>query len=302
VLRLVRYGVISGRISPVRSGQVVAVERVPAGAVSRTFRTNVNNLGEFRLFGLPPSRYVVAALNGSTETRFQLGLVFYGSSGQPHEFVITGGEEYEGIDVFTAPSESFGLSGTVLAPEVETSFPLTLQLVSADHPSVVLWTRLVRSREGFRIENVLPGAYDLIAVGMPEGRPRLFGRIRCLVDAPGVDNLVIPMGPARDVEAAPGLEPAGAIRGRVERTDATPRLAVVLIDVTPGRASPVRVMFTDADAEFGFGDLPPGQYSVAVHSATDRAGRWAPASGGTSAVVQISPGETKVVEIRIAGR
>ena len=73
VFRLVRYGVISGQVPGARGGAVVAYEKVPHGRIARVYRGTVDGAGEYRIFGIPPGRYVLGTLNTNTGSGLQRG-------------------------------------------------------------------------------------------------------------------------------------------------------------------------------------------------------------------------------------
>ena len=84
-----------------------------------------------------------------------------------------------------------------------------------------------------------------------------------------------------------GFQPPGVIYG------AAPGASVIVLrDVTPGRESPVRAVFTNSD-EFQFDTLPPGQYCVTTRLADDAIVRWTPEARCRNRIVELAPGESK---------
>src|SRR6185295_10245981 len=116
LVRLVRYGVITGRVSPASAGGVSVLEEVPEGVVARRFVATANSAGEYRAFGLPPGRYVVGTVSR--------GLRLHPNNAQPREFSISGGEDYDRIDLSNPQTESFAVTGTVRSPEPVSTHPV----------------------------------------------------------------------------------------------------------------------------------------------------------------------------------
>ena len=84
------------------------------------------------------------------------------------------------------------------------------------------------------------------------------------------------------------FHPPGSIHGT-----ATSGNSVVLRDMTPGRESPVQAVLISTNSGFRFEHLAPGQYCVTTQSSIDPIPHWAPESGCTTPIINLSPGESK---------
>jgi hypothetical protein len=374
LVRLIRYGVIAGRLLPASTGGVSILEQVPAGTLPRRFAATSNAAGEFRAFGLPPGRYVVG-----TTTR---GLSLYPTNAQPREFSISGGEEYDRIDVSNpqAQAESFAVAGAMRSAEPVSSYMVVL--ISPDRPSLSHASRLFTGP--FSLPNILPGFYEvLVSAGLPTA-PQRYGRMRFSVTGQAVENLEVPVtnGPTAEFSVQSGacpqeatvatvtlslleawttptgvgarvsaplvdgktarferlfpsryqvsvrdaaggcygvtdrildlsgaaaaprsivLKPAPSIQGRVIPTNPSAPVSVVLRDLEPGRESPVQVVFARTGDPFSFPNLAPGRYCLALHANEESSGRWAPESGCAANRLDLSPGDTPEIELRVSG-
>jgi len=367
LVRLVRYGVITGRVSPASAGGVSVLEEVPEGVVARRFVATANSAGEYRAFGLPPGRYVVGTVSR--------GLRLHPNNAQPREFSISGGEDYDRIDLSNPQTESFAVTGTVRSPEPVSSY--LVAVVSPDRPALIHARIAVTGP--FRFPDILPGTYDvLVSAGLPPG-PQLYGKMRFSVAAQAVENLEVPVQPGRTAEfsvqsgaclqgavvtlslleawttgaaasvsaelvvgkttrfdrlfpsryqvsvrdsagscygvtdrildlsgaSAPLrsviLKSAASIHGKVGATNLPASVSVVLRDMEPGRESPVQAVFVRSGDPFGFQNLAPGRYCLAVHSNEESSERWAPESGCASNRLDLSAGDTPEVDLPITG-
>jgi hypothetical protein len=370
-LRLIRHGSIAGRGSA-----VTVIERVPDGIAPRTFSGNTDRSGAFRVFGLPPALYAVqgrTARDGAPH----VGLV--PPLNAPSELAISGGIDYEGL-TFAAPDTAIAVEGRVDTSAIAEPLRIVLSLVDTSEPTLRLWSRSLATDRMFRIENVLPGSYELRAVGTVGLRAVAFGRMPFTAGVHDLGDLMMTMtrglslelrledeqprpsqacgGEARatltlldywtfDVEKpaivtrgtpvridglAPAryrvmaravrgecpspevtldlsaaheppvrhalvLRPPARLQGRVRAAPARVRVAVVLSDITPGRTSPVQVLFTTAGEPFEFDDLADGRYHLKVHDASSP--RWSPDMPAEEPFTfRIAAGDIKTVDIQ----
>lgn len=244
LVRLIRYGVIAGRAP---AGGVSVIEQVPEGYIARRFVATATNAGEYRAFGLPPGRYVVG-----TSTR---GLALHPSNAQPREFSISGGEDYDRVDVSNAQIESFDVAGMVRSPEAASSY--IVFVVSPDRPGLSLSTRVFTGP--FRFPNILPGTYEvLVSAGLPPS-PQLYGRLRFSVAGQAVENLEVPVSPGRSAEFS--------VQSGTCPQDATVTLSVLEAWTTPtGVGAKVSTALVEGKTA-RFERLFPGRYQVSVRDA-----------------------------------
>ena len=205
VLRLIKYGVISGHItSPQRVGSATAIEQVPEGQIPRTFSGTVNANGDFRIYGIRPGRYQLAVpLTNSIR-----GLALYPNNSRSREFVFTGGEEYA-IPDFTVSSEgTSSISGKVTGPGPPQLF--SVALVESAHPSIRLIVAPTSEGGAFHFDGILPGTYDLVATGSltPVPVQSFFAHTRLVLNSQKVDNLELALKPGHSVVFTAAANPA----------------------------------------------------------------------------------------------
>jgi hypothetical protein len=200
VLRLIKYGVISGHItSPRRGGTVVAIEQVPRNHLPRSYSGMINPAGEFRIFGIPPGRYVLAApfTSANTLPGVVRGMALYPTNAKPREFDIAGGEQYEVADFVVQPGGLSTISGTVSSPAGPQIY--NVAIVASDYPSIQMQLTLTATDGTFKLDNFHPGSYDLYASG-PLAPPSFFAHLRLELNSQNVENLDIRLQPGRAVE------------------------------------------------------------------------------------------------------
>jgi hypothetical protein len=299
---LVRHGIIAGRTVPPGSAQIVAVETVPAGVEPRQFpATRDENSAEFRVFGLPPGSYILAAANGRSDGAPRHGVVVYPGAPRPRAFTIAGGEEYLDIEMPIPSGDAFAVRGRMVVPDDGTRDPVSLRLRATDHPWALVWSRLLRSNEPILIEHVVPGRYELTGTVGFGAAQRLSGKVVFDLDRPGLDDLELPLepvhAPAAKTAAIRAPDP-GAIRGHVPGASAP--VFVVLTDRTPGRTSPIRAALVRPGGDFAFVTLEPGRYHVAAHPAASSGARWVSPSR-ESDPIDLPAGESRSIDVRFGG-
>jgi hypothetical protein len=183
------------------SGTVVAVEQVSEGQIPRSYSATFTATGEFRIFGIPPGRYLLATLfvgnnNGQGTSR---GFALYPDNTKPREFVISGGDQYDAIE-FVVPSGSMSsISGKIVAPSGPQIYTLTM--VVSEHPTLRVMIALTAQDGTFRFDNIFPGTYDLYASG-PVNPPSYFAQMHLVLNSQNLENMEIRLQPGRSVEFA----------------------------------------------------------------------------------------------------
>jgi hypothetical protein len=203
VFRLIRYGVLAGRVVPAQTGGVVLIERIADGMVPRTSVASTNRDGEYRFFNIAPGRYVLGKTTISGGTAAQRGLVLHPNNNRPREFTFYGGEEYLNEDVQVPQGPSFAIAGRVQQPPAGTNSSHMVLLVSPDYPTLRIANSPASAATGvFRFENMLPGTYDLLVSGFAprEGVPAQFGRTQVSVISQDLEDIVLTMEAARTAE------------------------------------------------------------------------------------------------------
>jgi hypothetical protein len=263
VLRLIKYGVISGHITLPRTGCcATAVEQVTEGQIPRTFSGLIGATGDFRIYGIAPGRYqLTVPLFDSTAPKLLRGMVLYPDPSRPREFVITGGEEYS-IPEFTIPSNNTSsIRGKVTGPGTPQIFSLTL--VESAHPSIRLMSALTAEGGAFHFDNILPGTYDLFATGplKPVQAPSIFAQTRLVLNSQKVDNLELELKAGRSVEftatANPACIPEGSLTLQAIGTWAFTRDLKLTATISPTK--PARIE-----------NVAPGPFNVSAQSSSEK--------------------------------
>ncbi len=211
--RLRRFAVMAGRVS-FEDGEPAMNIRVEA---YREYRNHLrhgysvaasattNDRGEYRMFGLQPGSYVVAATDETpavASEREQNAAVlrytttFYAHSTKLSEAVpvrLEYGQEISGIDVFLMRVRKVKVRGHVisgLSGEPVGSASIALQRLDAHNTAsiaVAVHATFDRDKQ-FEIRDVTPGTYVIWANGA-DGDKMLMGRARLTVGASDVDNV-----------------------------------------------------------------------------------------------------------------
>jgi Carboxypeptidase regulatory-like domain len=202
LFRLIPSAVISGRVldeegQPLQLAVVTATREVynegkRVFSAEATFQTN--DLGEFRLFGLPPGKYLVSAVDRSEkferggflwqeptqdsgEPELGYAKIYYPGTVDPARaspLVVKAGEEISSIQFLLRQVRVYRVRGHVynlISPQRRNGTQLTL------FPNEIApdWDAAQQAFSdpgdgSFEIRNVLPGSYILIAHSFDEGK------------------------------------------------------------------------------------------------------------------------------------
>jgi hypothetical protein len=149
-------------------------------------------------------------------------------------------------------------------------------------------TAPVAERKPVTIGRLAPARYQVSVKSAGGGCSGTTGRLLDLTQESAPGPVVVP------------LEPPARIYGHVECAGDPSELAVALMPMG-GKDSPAQIVFTGADGQFSFDDLPPGQYFVTARPAAEQAGLSTTKSRAGRETIELSPGESKLMELRVAG-
>lgn len=181
-------------------------------------RTSTNDLGEYRLYGLPPGRYFVKTLETGPRTPIRkpagapLGEQYvptcYPGVTDVRQAAIVDvpeGTEVRGIDITTLRKRAFRVRGKILGMDRTAHFA-RLEVEPIDTGFDVAYTpreAMADQQGNFDINGIIPGAYMLSATFMREGKS--YAALRGIeignADLEGVSLAV-----------SPGLEVQGRVR------------------------------------------------------------------------------------------
>jgi hypothetical protein len=202
LFRLVPWGIIAGRVldedgEPLPWAQVSALREIYSGGkhrLSTEALVPTNDLGEYRLFGLKPGRYLVSAKykaglhvvgkgevqeDANDDSGPEFMPIYYGGSPDPARastITLKAGEEIPSVEILLQPVEMFRIRGrvyNVVAGRRSNAGVIVqleqrngnLLLSSPDRQIIV-----ENSDGSFEIPKVLPGSYTLSALWFEDGR------------------------------------------------------------------------------------------------------------------------------------
>jgi hypothetical protein len=213
--RMVPPGVITGTIydqdgDPVTGSQVTAFRVAGSGAhrqVSGGDSGQTNDLGEYRIWGLQPGKYLVAALYQPPQTdpgqpTDEVYLpTFHPSTpdtSQAAEVEVQAGAETSGIDVDLRQAHAVVVRGRVMPDSPVKALrgiyvSLTPRGAEASY-SLSNYGGSVQNDSGdFEIRGVPPGPYNLSAF-LNDGKRQLYGRITVEVGDANLDGVTFVLG------------------------------------------------------------------------------------------------------------
>lgn len=280
-VRLLRYGVMDGKVANVRGeaiagkvmapgGQTVGATRITVLAkqsgseVFRSFRNaSLDENGHYRFFDLPPGQYELGIwYYGINEGA---GMRLYPDNVNPRIFTVAGGEVYNNLNFLIAPEPQYEVSGTVALPDPKAKFALSLG--KPEQPALPVAIAFTKEDGSFQFGKVPAGTYDLLASGPTGGYTEFestlgkgtayFARMRIQVSGPST-GLSVAVSEARSINVtlgAHGSEPFPA---------SCPKNAAVTL--TP--LDPWGMAFFDARGQAVFSkeqtikNLAPGRFRV----------------------------------------
>lgn len=224
-VRLLRYGVMAGRVTNIRGEAVAGIVRAPYGQTigatrltvlakqpgSEEFRpvrdTSIDDEGHYRFFDLPPGQYELGMwYYGINEGS---GMQLYPDNTNPRIFTIVGSEVYNDLNFLIAPTAAYKLSGTVALAAPGTKFALALGV--PDQPAFPIAIALAGDDGSFHFDKVPAGTYDLFAAGPTGGygafdsvlndkAEPLFARMRIQVAGSDMTGIAVTVAPARSLD------------------------------------------------------------------------------------------------------
>jgi hypothetical protein len=201
VFRLIPAGVIAGRIldedgEPLPSVEVSALREVYTEGqrnLSTTTIVETNDLGEYRLFGLPPGRYFVSALymhwnrfgdnasepadpvDASSQGYARMYYPGTPDAAKANTIVVKTGEDVPSVEMLMRQIPVYRIRGHVFnqithKPGVGTSVILVPKTAGHESDFTDQQATVQKPDGSFEIAEVLPGSYVLITYYFDEGR------------------------------------------------------------------------------------------------------------------------------------
>jgi len=271
-LKLTPQSVISGKVldeegDPVENVTIQVLLPVGRGSSRRLQKiddTETNDRGEFRIPGLGPGTYILAAdrpdadfgRDQSGQAEEEYVPTFYPGvtellSAVPVQLVA--GQETSGRDFQLRKAKVYRLSGRVVRAGSSQNIQLTLLPRDPAKPmtSFAPLHTTMRPDSSFAMRGVQPGSYDLTAMRM-EGRQQLLGRLPVEVTG-NVDGLTFPVGES--------VEFTGLVQIDDDRRAVLTRTLVLLFPWGGPPQVPLSAMIEE-DGSFRIGGVPRDLYRL----------------------------------------
>ena len=266
--RLIHNAAFTGMIrdragSPVAGVMVFALPKngpggptPPAGNFRGGNQATSDERGNFRLFGIAPGHYMIAASYGaSTVAMGQTGeakaaagagsgVMFYPSTAQPQVYTVAGGEDFSNLIFTLGQTALFTVSGSVEAPPKPDQ--IWLALAPSSQPAIASVVTVAKADGAFEFNGVAPGEYQLFAAGpsrgrnsqgaMLEAKPR-FARRELSVSGQNVEGLSIQLQPGKEATVGIHSDPACSAAAKLTLVALEDWAAIIgrTVDAGPGK-------------------------------------------------------------------
>jgi hypothetical protein len=256
--KLMPQAVITGKVvdedgEPVPHTMVQVLRRTagarqPMGMMGMS----ANDVGEFRLAGLAPGRYLLRAehrgsmygaappVSEAKDGEGTLGYVptFYpgvSDEAAATEIAVAAGQQLSGMDIRLRKARVFQVSGKIQgAPAGSNRIQVSLQPRRTGRGGGTMFGfgggGNVKPDGTFTLASVLPGSWDAVAISVESGRPQMLGRAPVTVTNANVENVVILAGSPIEVSGRVVLE---GDPGQPEASKAAPTGQVILQPLHP---------------------------------------------------------------------
>jgi len=270
-MKVVPLGAISGRVldadGDAVSGAVVSAIRSffanGKRAIERLNRARTNDLGEYRLYDLPPGRYFIAAAipnfmpAASASSDDDTGLIYYQNAtdlGSASPLDLSAGSALSGIDLFAAKVRRTTLNGTILNPPTSNSVMVYLMPRDSSLPLKFIRQDAEYHPETgkFEIHGVAAGAYVLVANASGTSR-RFSARQPLVVTGAETQDVALALSPALDLH--------GHVRVEGQSVLNLSNLEVALQSGDEGIAASSQV---GPDGSFTITNVVPNNYVLSV--------------------------------------
>jgi hypothetical protein len=257
VVRMIKGGVISGRVmdesaAPVAGQTVILLRELSNGSFVRgESATHADIQGAYRLFGLLPGRYAVAAVSSMSQL-----------------LSIVAGEEHSNIDLTVPTTLSTNIDGRV--ERVPGEGTVMLALLPRDLPAAPI-AKVVMDRDGaFHFRGVPAGSYVLFSAAPSLGTSGLagilgpnpaFARVELEASGESAQNVRLQMQAGRTVSFQ--------LTGRDKKPACSPSGTLLLTSLEAWGVQADRRAEVVAAAPVAMRDLAPARYAARVTGLRD---------------------------------
>lgn len=252
--KLVAHGVIAGRVlddegDPVSNATVQALKWSYIRGKKQlggSQGASTNDLGEYRLFGLAPGKYVLSAtargnmmMVESVRVRAEeaYALTYYPSAlgvegATPIE--TTPGSQLRGLDVRLRKVSSVGIKGRVVSPpEVKSLRNVTIMMMPKTESigSVGMgrnFSRPSNAQGDFVMNRVTPGTY-VVSAQIQENGQNFFGTTTVDVGTAPVEGVVLALGTGIEVHGTLKVEGSGPLKPADIRLNLIPKSVTTMM-------------------------------------------------------------------------
>ena len=318
LFQMTPHGVVTGRVvdedgEPVPAVRMQALRyRYPQGRrqMAEYGESGTNDIGEYRIAGLPPGRYYIGA---SPRRSYEHGMQAAGA--QPEEeysttfFPGTGDVAAAAAVDVAAGSQLRGLDLTLRRRRTVYVRGRVAGWQSSGRQRVMLFLRPrgaaapsmnrpggVDPNGNFEFRGVAPGSYTLVAAVPERGRGGLTARLPVEVGNANLENISLTLNPPLNV--------AGRVRADSQTPVSLARVEVSLRALEPVMSGPstpsARVQ---ADGTFSFASVSPDEYMVTLSGLPDGFYVKVVAAGGQNVLlsgIDLNPGNAGGVEILLS--
>jgi len=270
-IKVVPLGVIAGRVLDADGdavpGAVVSAIRSffmnGKRTIERLNRVKTNDLGEYRLYDLPPGRYYLAAAitnflpADSPPSDEDSGLIYYQNAtdlGSATPLDLTAGSTLNSIDLFSARVRRTTINGTILNPPAGNSVMVYLMPRDSSLPlKFIRQDAEYHAETGkFEIHGVAPGAYVLVANSSGTSR-RFFARQPLAVTGAETQDVALALSPALDLHGHVRVEGQGVLN-----------LSTLEVALQSREEGPAGSSQTGPDGSFTLANIVPDTYVLSV--------------------------------------
>ncbi len=289
VFKLTPQGVVTGRVVDEDGDPMAHVmlqcqsyrynngkkQLMPAGMA------NTNDLGEYRIFGLPPGRFYVSAFLQSFQQQgaavdpkktFEEGYapVYYPNASNAEAAApleITPGAQLRGIDLTLTKTRTVRLRGVVTVAGTNKPVRANVSLMGRESTGMAMnraFGRGVDDKGNFEIHSVVPGSYVLIAQTYEDNKQSL-AKVPVEVGTSNIDGLQIVVNPAADLTGRVLIE--NNAESHADNNGAT--FNVSLQSKVPGPFGGGGSAQADKDGAFRIRNVMPDAYTVNMYGLRD---------------------------------
>ncbi len=325
--RLTPWSVIAGHIrfddAEPANGVLVQIFQDAYSRGRRAFRlvsfNRTNDRGEYRIPGLAPGAYYIAASYdrplaaefrehdaadeaGKPLPQFRYATTFYPGAQKLSEALpvhVASAQESSGVDIFLQPVRTVSIRGVAVSgldgQEIK-SPSISLRRLSGDErTSINAAVSLTPRNSGFELRGVTPGPYLLVADTLQEGK-RLFARVPVVVTDANIDDMRVLLLPERAWRGSVSVSDAPNLRRANLRVLLEPRS-----DLNPIASADVR-----NDGTFTINVVPDEVYDTYIVNAPDEvyldSVRVANSTVGPEGLSGQMAGSAVPLEIRLSGK